>query len=269
MTRKTFADYFSYILLQLSHPEITLLPAENWMEHRGRLEQHHTKGKWRGLEYNVVHRLVNAADYGVPQRRERVFFVGFRSDLGIEWKFPNETNSLDSLLIDQWVTGSYWDKHKIAKKNRGIVPRRFAARVNRLRSEGLLAFFAMEPWKTVRDAICDLPDPERGESGVANHAHNPGARSYIGHTGSPIDEPAKVLKAGDHGVPGGENTVLSPGGRLRYLTVRESARIQTFPDDYLFHGSWTESMRQLGNAVPVKLAATVALGIERKLALLR
>ncbi len=269
LTRKTFANYFSYILLQLNHPEITQRPDESWTVHRARLEQHHTKGKWHGLEYNVVPRLVNAANYGVPQKRERVFFVGFRSDLGIEWTFPEETHSLHSLLIDQWVTGAYWEKHKVAKKNRPAMPPRFGPQVSRLRSEGTLEMFATEPWKTVRDAICDLPDPEVGKSNVANHVHNPGARSYTGHTGSPIDEPAKALKAGDHGVPGGENTITWPEGRLRYLTVRESARIQTFPDDYLFHGSWTETMRQLGNAVPVKLSAAVAHGIERKLNPLR
>ena len=46
-------------------------------------------------------------------------------------------------------------------------------------------------------------------------------------------------------------------GAVRYFTVRESARLQTFPDDFLFHGSWSETMRQLGNAVPVELARLV------------
>ena len=87
-----------------------------------------------------------------------------------------------------------------------------------------------------------------------NHVLQPGARSYPGHTGSPVDMPAKALKAGDHGVPGGENMLRRVDGTVRYFTVRESARIQTFPDDYELHGSWTEAMRQLGNAVPVRLA---------------
>jgi len=73
------------------------------------------------------------------------------------------------------------------------------------------------------------------------------------------------LKAGDHGVPGGENTLLRPDGSIRYFTVREAARLQTFPDDYVFHGAWTETMRQLGNAVPVLLAQSVATGIQNRL----
>lgn len=93
---------------------------------------------------------------------------------------------------------------------------------------------------------------------MANHVFNPGARSYPGHTGSPLDEPGKTLKAGDHGVPGGENMLLRPDGSVRYFTVREAARLQTFPDDYVFRGSWTETMRQLGNAVPVRLAEVIA-----------
>jgi DNA mismatch endonuclease Vsr len=114
-------------------------------------------------------------------------------------------------------------------------------------------------WSTVRDPISDLPDPARADrSFPPNHKFMPGARSYVGHTGSPLDEPAKTLKAGDHGVPGGENTLAYGQGRIRYFTIRESSRLQTFPDDYAFRGSWSGSMRQLGNAVPVKLAQLVA-----------
>ena len=60
--------------------------------------------------------------------------------------------------------------------------------------------------------------------------------------------------------------LVQPNGAVRYFTVRESARLQTFPDGYLFHGSWTETMRQLGNAVPVALARIMAASIAEKLA---
>ena len=121
------------------------------------------------------------------------------------------------------------------------------------------------PWQTVRDALVGLSNPEKSEGDAANHRFQGGARVYPGHTGSPLDLPAKTLKAGDHGVPGGENMMVRDDGSVRYFTVRESARIQTFPDGYAFHGSWSEAMRQLGNAVPVTLGRVVAASVAEHL----
>lgn len=58
-----------------------------------------------------------------------------------------------------------------------------------------------------------------------------------------------------------------PDGSVRYFTVREAARLQTFPDSYMLHGPWSEAMRQLGNAVPVMLAETIALSVREHLTL--
>jgi DNA (cytosine-5)-methyltransferase 1 len=122
-------------------------------------------------------------------------------------------------------------------------------------------------WRTVRDAIGDLPEPAKIHEKIANHRFQPGARVYVGHTGSPLDEPAKALKAGDHGVPGGENMLAYPDGTVRYFTVREAARLQGFADEFVFPStvSWTESMRQLGNAVPTQLASAFGMAIARAL----
>jgi DNA (cytosine-5)-methyltransferase 1 len=261
LLRESFAMYFAYILLQLRYPNEPRGPREAWEGHLARLERMHTKGS--APEYNVVFRPLNAADYGVPQSRHRAVIVGFRSDLGISWSFPAETHSRDALLRSQWVSGEYWDEHGIAKNKRPPAPRDYRFRP----SDG--ALFPLRRWRTVRDAISDLPAPGSSCSAqarrVPNHEPRPGARAYPGHTGSPLDEPSKTLKAGDHGVPGGENTVVLDSGEIRYYTVRESARIQTFPDDYVFHGPWTESMRQLGNAVPVLLAAAIGESVKRQL----
>ena len=257
MMREAFTSYFEYIYLQLSYPRNVRHFGEPWQDHRSRLEKYHTS-QCNRTEYNVVYRLLNAADYGVPQKRERVFFVGFRSDLGVQWSFPETTHSEDALLRSQWVTGEYWERHKLSTASRPKPTKRLARRIERLRNEELFAS-AKKPWLTVRDAIEDLPDPERNpNNNISNHRFNPGARSYKGHTGSPYDEPAKTLKAGDHGVPGGENMLVRLDGSVRYFSIREAARLQTFPDNYEFRGSWTESMRQLGNAVPVRLAEAVA-----------
>ena len=270
LLREKFATYLEYVLLQLSYPTITRSVNENWTDHLARLEQHKTAERDPvGLTYNVVFRLLNAANFGVPQKRERVFIVGFRSDLGIEWNFPDRTHSEDALLISKWVTGEYWERHGISSRKRPEPPKKLHAKISQLalqQGQGKL-LPALAPWQTVRDAINDLPDPTRLlVDGILNHEFNPGARAYPGHTGSPLDEPAKTLKAGDHGVPGGENMVALPDGSVRYFTVREAARLQTFPDRYAFHGSWSETMRQLGNAVPVKLAETVAKSVAGALA---
>jgi DNA (cytosine-5)-methyltransferase 1 len=263
LTRATFSNYYEYIYLQLCHPEIERGESEDWPAHHSRLERHHVgKRRISGLEYRVVRRVLNAANYGIPQKRERVFFVGFRADLGLEWNFPEETHSLDRLIWEQCRSGDYWERHCVPSR------RRRAPEAWKIRSQHLSQEPVANAWRTVRDAIGDLPEPDDQPMLArmyANHQFQPGARSYKGHTGSPIDEPAKTLKAGVHGVPGGENMVLLPNGRVRYFSVRESARLQTFPDDFIFHGSWSEAMRQLGNAVPVYLARKVAISVRDQL----
>lgn len=266
LLRRNFANYYSYIIHQLQFPEVIARGDEEWTDHLARLEKLATGGRSDGLRYNIVYRLLDAADYGVPQHRYRVFIVGTRADLGVEFSFPESTHGEDALLHDQWITGDYWDRHQVPRAKRPRMADRLRPRIEQL--DCLWRDGALRPWRTVRDAIHDLPRIDVGEVSheVPNHYINRGARSYPGHTGSTLDEPAKTLKAGDHGVPGGENTLRLPDGTLRYLSVRECARLQTFPDEWVFAGSWTESMRQLGNAVPVELARVVASRLNEVLA---
>jgi DNA (cytosine-5)-methyltransferase 1 len=254
LTRSAFASYFEHIVLQLTYPDLEVKANEPWTDHLARLERYHTKGARDGLRYNVVYQVLNAADYGVPQRRERVFIVGFRSDQKRSWSFPTPTHSEDALLCSQRLTGEYWETHRVPRKERSMVGD--SHNIDRLRDSLIPSL--TKPWRTVRDAISELPIPAAGREVFPNHSLVTGAKSYPGHTGSPLDQPAKTLKAGAHGVPGGENMLLLPSGQVRYFTVRESARLQTFPDDYHFSGSWGEAMRQLGNAVPVELGKAVA-----------
>jgi len=110
-----------------------------------------------------------------------------------------------------------------------------------------------------------LPQPDSQGSFDQEHILRQGARSYPGHNGSYIDMPSKTIKAGDHGVPGGENMIRYPDETVRYYTTLEAKRIQTFPDNYRFIGCWTESMRQIGNAVPVELGYFLASSLSRAL----
>jgi DNA (cytosine-5)-methyltransferase 1 len=264
LMRSSFANYFAYIVLQLAYPDILPKPEENWREHLARLEQHHNHNSESGLHYRITFRLLNAADYGIPQKRERVFIVGFRADLQSSWSFPEPTHSEAALNYQKWVTGEYWQKHQISLAEQPPISPKFQRQLQR---QGMNLFTSiMQPWQTVRDAISDLlaeklPEGEKR----SDRLYNPGAKTYPGHTGSPLDEPAKTLKAGVHGVPGGENMLAWPDGNVRYLTIREAARLQGFPDNYCFPNPWGESMRQIGNAVPVTLAHLLSESIYQQL----
>lgn len=250
LLRESFADYFHFIILQLTYPGVHL-KYENWRENLAMLQSIDSEQKHYGFEYNVTYRLVNAADYGVPQKRERVIIVGIRSDLNINWQFPQPTHSEDSLLWEKYVTGDYWNRHHIINPESvefcKTIKNRMIEKYGLWRPE-------LKSWKTVRDAFEGLGEP----NGHGEHCLRKGARIYPGHTGSYIDEPSKTIKAGGHGVPGGENMVRFEDGTVRYLSVLEAKRIQTFPDDYIITGSWGEAMRQLGNAVPVLLAYVIS-----------
>lgn len=87
LLRKSFANYFAYIVHHLRYPTVKPKGDEDWTHHLSRLERLHTKGERTDLEYNVVFQLVNAVNYGVPQHRWRQFVIEIRSDLGIDFLF--------------------------------------------------------------------------------------------------------------------------------------------------------------------------------------
>ena len=200
LLRKSFADYFSYIILRLTFPDCAASTGVTWRDHLEELRKINPTN-YAGLKYNVQYKMVNAVDYGVPQNRERVFIVGLRNDINAEWAWPLPESGKRSIAD---TIG-----HLIAQKR------------------------------------SSLPN---------DHVIVSGAREYPGHSGSDYNLPSKTIKAGAHGVPGGENMIRFPDGRLRYMTVHEAKLIQTFPADYKISGSWGEAMRQIGNAVPVRLA---------------
>jgi DNA (cytosine-5)-methyltransferase 1 len=263
LLRTSFKDYFDYLLLAIASPTLARCGAQGWRDHFDYLRQRRPA---EGPTYDVYVHSVNAADYGVPQWRDRVLIIAFRSDLSVHWRLPEPTHGLDALVWAQWRTGAYWKRHGLDRRRPGCMSRRIASRVRAI--EGLDALVDSRlPWKTVRDAIWDLPSLRRGNrlEEIKNHTPNPGARLYAGHSGSLMDEPAKTLKAGSHGVPGGENALALGGRNARYFSVRECARLQTFPDNYVFAGPWTSAMRQVGNAVPVLLGRIVAQSIRDQL----
>lgn len=238
-----FQSYLNWIVAHLARPSVVRRQGESHDDHRGRLSTSRTRP-----EYRVVWQLVNAADYGAAQIRHRVLIFGIKADLEVTPVRMSPTHSRDRLLWDQFVTGEYWARHGLRRRDKPLLTQD-QRRVAELRRVGVAP--TSRAWVTVRDALEGLGEP----NGKRNHVPQPGARVYPGHTGSPLDLPAKALKAGDHGVPGGENMMVRDDGTVRYFTTREAARLVGLPDDYEFPRSWTESMRQLGNAVPAPLGA--------------
>ena len=264
LLRQTFSEYFDYLILRLSYPDYLVQDNAEWKLHLDALKLLN-ETNYFGKKYDVKFKLINAADYGVPQTRERVVIVGTRSDLALAWSFPPETHSEDRLLWDKYVTGEYWLRHKVCKSVQPKIDSALKGKIDRLRDNYGMFEPELLPWQSVRDALTNAPDP-KSNHGIQDHIFRDGARSYPGHTGSDFDWPAKTIKAGGHGVPGGENMIRFGDGSVRYLTTFEAKKIQTFPDDFVIKGAWGEAMRQIGNAVPVLLAEKIGGALAQKLA---
>ncbi|MFF4224623.1 DNA cytosine methyltransferase [Streptomyces abikoensis] len=281
LLRKSFDPYFQYILNEMRLPFVRRKKGASWEDHNEHLEKLLANDSVPASErYIVEYHPVNAADFGVPQIRQRVVIVAFRADLGMnDWEnfAPKATHSDESLIHSMREGGEYWDRHRGVPeeaKARAIANLPELNYDNPKTKEKL----NLQPWRTLRDAIQGVdefeghPLPfvnEKAVNGkeqvgeISDHFGWPGARVYTGHTPNLLDRPAKTVKAGVHGVPGGESVMMMDdptfdGSGYRYMTVRETARVMTFPDEWTLAGPRGEKMRQLGNAVPVKLGKVFA-----------
>ncbi len=279
LLRPSFKPYFEYILRELSLPFLERDPDSNWETHDAVLRETDLASVDPTKRYDVVMTPVNAADYGVPQIRNRVIIAAFRADLGVNLDrfrdLVRPTHS-EAALFRSIRDGHYWERHP-------DVPKHVRDRVEAT-LPGTIPVDELSPWRTLRDAVNGdgdngplpkipwnrLDRREYHVGGFTDHVGWPDARIYPGHTPNVMDRPAKTVKAGVHGVPGGESVLLTdervkdetdPSGyryRHRYMTVRETARVMTFPDDWKLSGPRGEKMRQLGNAVPVLLGQVFA-----------
>lgn len=196
----------------------------------------------KAIGYSLALREINSADYGVPQTRVRIFIIGYRD--GTNVTFPDPTHARDEgLFLESWRTikdalsGLGDDDSHCAKF-----------------SERKLRYLRMVPpggnWR-------DLPESIQQESmGRAFYAK--GGRSGFWRRLS-FDEPAPTILT----EPQNASTALCHPTLDRPLTVRECARIQTFPDDWTFCGRGSDQYRLIGNAVPPLLAKSLGLHIRQ------
>lgn len=187
--------------------------------------------------YNISVTLVNAADYGVPQDRKRVFYVGIRKDLNLQFVFPKPQKTKLTLY------DAIWDLKETA------IP-------------------ALPSNKTNGDACI-----------VSNHEYMVGGFSTIYMSRNRVrswDEPSFTIQAGGRHAPihpqapkmvfveqNKREFVKGKENLYRRLSVRECARIQTFPDTFEFvYTDVADAYKMIGNAVPVQLAYCIAMAIQ-------
>ncbi|MBO4661396.1 MAG: DNA cytosine methyltransferase [Bacteroidaceae bacterium] len=173
--------------------------------------------------YYVTPHLYNFADYGVPEFRERVLIVGIRIDTGFLFKHPKPTHgNTDGLLPYITVGEAFKGVEDVPYNNEKLKVLERTKKIISLIPEG--------------GNFTDIPkDSPYYVKGMISHVYR---RVHLG-------EPSKTIIAA-----GGGGTWGYHYPENRPLTNRERARIQSFPDDFIFYGSTTEVRRQIGNAVP-------------------
>lgn len=173
--------------------------------------------------YVVIPHLYNFADYGVPEFRERVLIVGIRIDTGFDFKHPEPTHGVgDGLKPYVTVRDAFKDVKDVPYNNEFLKVQERTKKIIGLIPEG--------------GNFTDIP---KGSpyyvKGMISHVYRR----------VKLDEPSKTIIAA-----GGGGTWGYHYPENRPLTNRERARIQSFPDNFIFEGNTTEVRRQIGNAVP-------------------
>lgn len=237
---KLFHDYLR--ILRAKQP--LFFVAENvsgMLSSRHINEFNNIKELFRECGYRVNHCLLNASDYGVAQDRKRVIIVGYRNDLGIEFNFDN--------LIKVY------------------------------------------PRQTLRDILWDLPQPipaleknkTNGNTGsIQNNEYFIGDFSSIFMSRNRIrkwNEQSFTIQAGARHAPihpssdpminVDKDKWIFSGSNFRRLSVRECARIQSFPDNFIFvYDNLADAYKMIGNAVPVLLGEIIANEIMKNVIML-
>lgn len=237
--------FYEYIrILKYKQPKFFL--AENV---KGMMANRHSQAvkdiveAFENCGYNVTINLVNAADYGVAQDRKRVFYIGFRKDLNVDFHFPEPT----TLEKEQKLTFKdiIWDLKDDA------VPSLEGNKTN-----GILKMPNHEYFIGAYSPIFMSRNRVRGWDEQAFTVQASGRQSQL-HPQAP-----KMVKVGKNDC----RFVEGKESLYRRLTVREAARVQGFPDDFIFYYiGLNDGYKMIGNAVPVELSRIIAEEIKSTL----
>jgi len=188
------------------------------------------------IGYEVVYDLLNTADYGVPQCRERVIFIGYKSNDSVTLPLPTHSQK-GTAKKPKWLTLREGLKDLVDPQ-----PEFVPYSENRLKYLRLLT--AGQNWR-------DLPS-ELKEAAMGGAYKSEGGKVGF-YRRLAWEKPSPTVTTSPHQ----KATDMCHPDQLRPLSVRECARIQTFPDDWVFYGSTASKYRQIGNAVPVLLGKAI------------
>lgn len=175
-------------------------------------------GDLRNAGYRVKYKILDAVDYGVPQHRQRVIFIGVRNDILHDIDFPAQTHN----------------DHASNPQS------------------------PLLPWVTIGEALKDIPEPEEAPDLPNHTYSRYKLRfvGYLGHRKIDPNKPAPTVTA--RGDDRGGVVVLHHPKNHRRMSARELATIQSFPLDFVFAGTRSSAYRQIGNAVPPVFAKALA-----------
>lgn len=188
------------------------------------------------IGYQVTYRLLQAADYGVPQTRLRVFFLASKDREKLTFPTPTHTKKLRSSL-PQWLTL----KDAIENINDDLIE---CSSYSPQRLKYLKLLKAGQNWRFLPEAI--KPEAMGG-------AYKSGGGKVGFYRRLSWNKPCPTITTSPHQ----KATDMCHPEKLRPLSVRECARIQTFPDQWEFYGSVSSKYKQIGNAVPVLLGKAI------------
>ena len=224
------------------------------------------KKRMKKLGYNIDYKLLDSNDFGVVQHRKRIIIIGFKKELNIEYpKFDDFKTkyNIQELFIDlpklndgeinnkySSETSKCLEELKIREKGWNVLTYNQARKLNK--NDKKIYQICIENKNIKYDK---LPEILRKHNNTNSFLDRFKVVEY--------DKPSHTMVA--HISKDGHHYIHPDIKQCRSITVREAARIQSFPDDYYFESSRTSAFKQIGNAVPVFMAEQIAKKIEESL----